>query len=239
MRIVFGEIQIRLGRIVKQKFPGLDVDTIWNSMFDIINKCFQLRDVFEALCNMEEFKERLQPNQLSNTNWEVLKSVINFLAEAKEYTVVSSGRSYPTLSMQPMVYKALEMLCQKTISGEAETGFTTPVVKKAAAAMQQKLLKYYHHLNSTMARIALVLNPRTSNAGIDDALKYCIRLELSTSYGYSYEEQMKVPIRKKSKLFSIIGQHQQQREDITGDELHEYLRFTQECDELCDDIIEW
>ena len=92
------------------------------------------------------------------------------------------------------------MLCQKTISGEAETGFTTPVVKKAAAAMQQKLLKYYHHLNSTMARIALVLDPRTSNAGIDDALKDCIRLELSTSYGYSYEEQMKVPIWKKSKF---------------------------------------
>ena len=205
-------------------------------MFDMINKCFQLRDVFEALCNMEEFKEL---NQLSNTNWEVLKSMINFLAEAKEYTVVSSGRRYHTLSMQSMVYQALEMLCQKTISDETETGFATPMVKKAAAAMQQKLLKYYHHLNSTMARIALVLDPRTSNAGIDDALKDCIRLELSTSYGYSYEEQMKVPIRKKSKLFSIIGQHQQQREDITGDELHEYLRFTQEYDELCDDIIEW
>ena len=80
-------------------------------MFDMINKCFQLRDVFEALCNMEEFKERLQLNQLSNTNWEILKSTINFLAEAKEYTVVSSGRRYFTLSMQPMVYQALEMLC--------------------------------------------------------------------------------------------------------------------------------
>jgi hypothetical protein len=78
MREEFATIQIRLGRQYKRDVPNLDVENLWNSMFDMVNKCYELRDVFESLCNLDEFKYRLNDVRLNDENWRELKSVIDF-----------------------------------------------------------------------------------------------------------------------------------------------------------------
>jgi hypothetical protein len=50
VRELFGELSVTLG-ITKEKatVPNLDVKNLWNSMFNIIDACFNFEKVFEAL----------------------------------------------------------------------------------------------------------------------------------------------------------------------------------------------
>jgi hypothetical protein len=99
MREEFATIQMRLGRQYKQDVPNLDVESRWNSMFDTVNKCYELRDVFESLCNFDEFKNKLNDVRINDENWRELKSVIDVLEVMAKYTSAASGKTYTTLSM--------------------------------------------------------------------------------------------------------------------------------------------
>jgi hypothetical protein len=79
MREEFEIIQIRLGRQYNLDVPNLEVQSLWNSMFDMVNNCYELRDVFESLFNTDEFNNRLNDDRLSDGNWRELKSAIDFL----------------------------------------------------------------------------------------------------------------------------------------------------------------
>jgi len=48
-------------------------------MLDMVYSCNKLWDVFEALCNSDEFSDKLSELKLSTMDWRVLKSVIDFL----------------------------------------------------------------------------------------------------------------------------------------------------------------
>jgi hypothetical protein len=49
----FANIQVRLGFQKKLNLQILDVENRWNSMFDLVDSCYQLNDMFEAICNLE------------------------------------------------------------------------------------------------------------------------------------------------------------------------------------------
>jgi hypothetical protein len=95
MREDFSTIQIRLGRQYKRDVPNMDVENRWNSMFDMVNKCYELRDVFESLCNLDEFKNRLNYVRLNDENWRELKSVIDVLEVMANIHLQHPGRRTP------------------------------------------------------------------------------------------------------------------------------------------------
>ena len=67
IRLEFKTIQVRLGctdnKIVD--VHNIDVENRWNSMFLTIDSCYKLKDVFETLCNMGEFKVKFQDSMTS------------------------------------------------------------------------------------------------------------------------------------------------------------------------------
>lgn len=65
MRLEFKSMQVKLGRKNKVDLPSLDVKNRWNSMVDMVNSCYELRDVFESLWNEKQFKEELSTHTLS------------------------------------------------------------------------------------------------------------------------------------------------------------------------------
>ncbi|PTQ26406.1 hypothetical protein MARPO_1944s0001, partial [Marchantia polymorpha] len=126
--VKFSELAVVLGVSKgRVEVPGLDMETRWNTMFTMIDQSFQYRGVFSALCNSEEFCDRLANMALSDMDWRVLKSCKDFLQSAYHCTVAASGRDYISLSLQPLIYKHLLTLCEKTRSGQLDTRFTTPI----------------------------------------------------------------------------------------------------------------
>jgi hypothetical protein len=99
MREEFATIQMRLGRQYERDVPNLDLENRWNSMLDMVNKCFELQDVLELRCNLDEFKNRLNDVRLNDENWRELKSVIDVLEVMAKYKSAASGKTYTTLSM--------------------------------------------------------------------------------------------------------------------------------------------
>jgi hypothetical protein len=73
-------------------------------MFDIVNKYYELRDLFESLCNLDEFKNRLNDVRLYDINGRELKSFIDILEVMAKYTSAESGQTYASLFMQPLIY---------------------------------------------------------------------------------------------------------------------------------------
>jgi hypothetical protein len=132
-------------------------------MFDMVEICYQLKDVFEAICNSERCKEQLAPLKLSSLDWLVLKSVIDFLSTMKKATTVMSCQKYSTLSMQPKIYELMVMHCKNTINGHSSTKITKPQVQQAAQAVFAKLKKYERNLCSDFSSLALVLHRRNGN----------------------------------------------------------------------------
>lgn len=128
--VAFREIQVLLGRRNIVDVPGLDVETWWNSMFEMVDNCFLVKDVFESMCNKEEFTSALGDLQLSQTDWREIKAVVDFLRPASALTTTASGSSYVTLSIQPLIYESLKTHCLSTISGTLESGFTVPAAKR-------------------------------------------------------------------------------------------------------------
>ena len=193
------------------------------------------------LLGREEYVGYLgQFSDLSNPMvWRVLKSNKDFLEQAYQCTVAASGSSYATLSMQPRIFRLLRKLCEKTQDGSVSTGFTTPCVKKAASDMQDKSLKYEKFMCSMTNRIALILDPRTSN-NTDDAksLKDLLRAIISADYGY-------IPSRPVSSnefdrqfdLFADSSGDEAACHD--SDEIDDFFLTTSRPDKTCTDILQW
>lgn len=116
LRVAFREIQVLLGRRNIVDVPGLDVETRWNSMFEMVDNSFLVKDVFESMCNTKEFTLALGGLQLSQTDWREIKAVVDFVRPASELTTTASGSSYVTLSIQPLIYESLKTHCLSTIS---------------------------------------------------------------------------------------------------------------------------
>jgi hypothetical protein len=169
-------IQVRLGSRRKLDVPNLDVENRWNSMFEMVKNCYDLRHVFESLCNTDEFQNILNDLKLSDLYWRELKSVTDFLEVVEKYTTASSGQSYATLSMQPLIYDSLVSHCRDTIDGRARTGFTTLACQNAAQSVLDKVKKYESYLCSPLTRLGQILDPGIGNgSGMALDMKQTIR----------------------------------------------------------------
>jgi hypothetical protein len=85
----FRTAQIEMGLSTTKEVPNLDVENRWNSMFMMLESCFQTKDIFEALCKMPIFSGRL--TTLSDLEWQELKTLKDFLEPAYELTTDVSG----------------------------------------------------------------------------------------------------------------------------------------------------
>ncbi|BBN01618.1 hypothetical protein Mp_2g08860 [Marchantia polymorpha subsp. ruderalis] len=229
LRVAFREIQVLLGRRNIVDVPGLDVETRWNSMFEMIDNCFLVKDVFESMCNKEDFTAALGGLQLSQTDWREIKAVVNFLRPASELTTTASGSSYVTLSIQPLIYESLKTHCLSTISDTLEYGFTVPAAKRAAEAMLSKLEKYKENMNSPLCLLASDLDPSVPVPDIDiQELKFCIRQILIVRYGYQQQQNVEIPQR----LGSCVERGQ-------IDEVDDFFELTKRTDTSYDNVLEW
>ncbi|BBN20791.1 hypothetical protein Mp_zg01480 [Marchantia polymorpha subsp. ruderalis] len=239
IRVKFSELAVVLGVSKgRVEVPGLDMETRWNTMFTMIDQSFQYRGVFSALCNSEEFCDRLANMALSDMDWRVLKSCKDFLQSAYHCTVAASGRDYISLSLQPLIYKHLLTLCEKTRSGQLDTGFTTPIIKQAATAMELKLLKYSANLNCQASKMALLLDPRSSNASSETMeLKDQLRFILTMDYGLCSEVQPS-PTFGVFDLFA--GEGDSAIENVAHtDEVDDFFMLTAKADRRVSDVLLW
>jgi hypothetical protein len=139
-------------------------------MFDMLNKCYELRDVFESLCNLDEFKNRLNDVRLNDENWRELKSVIDVLEVMEKYTSAASGQTYATLSIKALIYDPLISHCNDTFNGTSQSGFKTLAFKAAEKCVLEKIRNYESYLCSPLTRLAEILDPRIGN-GSEAALE--------------------------------------------------------------------
>jgi hAT family C-terminal dimerisation region len=131
-------------------------------------------------------------------------------------------------------------MCTDTINGSTQTGFTTPAVKMAASAMLEKLLKYYDNAKSQLNRVALFLDPRSSNSTPDaQLLKEIVRLKLATEYRYNCgdpgidQEDNVVPTH----VFDLFAANSETEPVI--DEVEDFFALTSRPDKSCKDPIFW
>ena len=241
----YGDIQILLGYQTKKEVPNLDVETRWNSMFKMIDDCYDMRQVFTALCACDDFPD-LKALTLSDFDWRVVKSVKDFLDVLHELTVEASGTKYSTISLQPAMYDCIESHCLSTISGQTSSGFTTSKSQLAAKNVLKKLEKYKDNMWSDLCCLAQILDPRTGNS-TPAALKEKegIRNTLILAYGLpvnSIGNNVRVTSRR-SRLFATVNSVRNagtlKSADTNMDEVDSFYEFTSQPDELCENVIEW
>ncbi|CEP02542.1 hypothetical protein PBRA_009126 [Plasmodiophora brassicae] len=170
--------------------------------------------------------------------WRVLKSCKDFREDAYNCTKAASGSAYATISMQSLIYKHMKHLCERTAAGRSPCGFTTPAVKRAATAMLTKLTKYEPYMCSKLNLLALLLDPRTSNA-CDDAknMKEHLSGTLAANYGY----QSAAPPRQEDDVdvaFDLFAEAEGDQA-AKDDEVDDFYLMTARADRSCKDILQW
>lgn len=211
--------------------PCLDVETRWNSAFIMMHKSYKLKVVFEKLIDNVEYKSRLIEDSLSNEEWEMMEAFKNFFSLAKEYTTVASAKTYPTISVQPLIYDNLVLHCQVTIN---DPSLDFLPLRQAANLMLEKLDKYQSFLKSDLAKIALFLDPRESNQGTSQAIISKVRNILEIKYGYIFENLIEPPKKR-----SLFGFKETIFTETKGDEIQEYMLWTAKKVDDKTDIINW
>jgi hypothetical protein len=238
MRLEFKKIQVRLG-IADAKIvdvPSLDVETRWNSLFLMIDACYEVKDVFQALCNMEEFQEKLQ-DQLTTAELRELNAEKEVLQPAYELTTQASGQ-YATLSMEPLIFESLIKHCDEFIRQSMTTKIEVLVAAEAAEVMKAKLKKYECYLTCELSRLALALDPAIPNTSTEvEAMKVLIRETLVREYGMTVQH---APTQSQRGLLAAArGARAPRSLNIISDEVDDYFDFTRMGDESCNDAIEW
>ena len=157
---------------VANKIPSLDVETRWNSTWEMLNGIISLRkpleellrrirDRHEGFCNFTiEPSSRLAEN-IPPESWSAVQDFCNFLNPFKDATVLMSGSSYPTLGLAAPVFFTITQHVKKAIV--AQTGFKSTHTIKFAKIVQSKLKEYEVKIKSQAVLIAAALDPRVKN----------------------------------------------------------------------------
>ena len=112
--------------------PSLDVETRWNSSWEMISGIIKMRKPIEEL--QRRIRDRhegytsfsISPTdrlakQISDESWSYMHDFSSFLAPFKDLTVLMSGSEYPTLGMTIPIYHSLTQHSKNAIT--ANTGF--------------------------------------------------------------------------------------------------------------------
>lgn len=80
-------------------------------MFIMVRDYIKQRTVFEALCKTRENSASMQHYLFLDEERDKLQGLTSFLSTAFQFTRVSRGCSYVSLSFLPMVYDARKSRC--------------------------------------------------------------------------------------------------------------------------------
>lgn len=237
LREKFREIQISKGRKEIYQLPSLDVSNRWNSSYVLIQKCYDLKDIFNALTTSEN-----NENKIDDEQWEEMKSLANFLEIAFKFTKCASGQHYATISIQPLVYDLLIDHCDKAISGTLNSVESTTQIIEAAKSMKLKIMKYETNLCGFLPRLGLTLDPRVSSNHPRSLTKAELRNFLIKKYNYNNPE---IPTDSASTSSSGIqfifveARKLSENSIVNRDEVDDFFLLTEKGDENCEDPLKW
>lgn len=212
-----------------QALPELDVSTNWNSTYVMYLKCYQLRNVFDALGDNHVAGAQLPGITFLPSDWAVVHDVMEFFKKAADFMTSSSKNPYGTISVQPLVYSALLAHCERLIGG-----MDTPLLlSKAAMHFKDRLEKHESFFCSSRNQLALDLDPRSSKMGSDlTSLKCRLRNSLRDQLGVDAERQ-EAPTDMRGVLFAANGTSTQ------IDEVDSFCNLIGDGERSCADECSW
>lgn len=109
------KVQIMIHRSMKQVKDALclDFENRWKKMSIMIDACYVLRDVSEAMANKDEFCNELGKHL--QLDWRQIKTVKDFLDPVFELKTAAGGSKFTSLWILPTVFECLEEHCRSTI----------------------------------------------------------------------------------------------------------------------------
>lgn len=166
---LFGRIQeelIKEARVSKTDLPFKkvyrlinEVDTRWNSTYNMLNRFLLLRKAIE-----KAFGAMVVLKVLNYTiDWKLVEKLICYLKPSYELTVRLSGQSYSSI---PLVSSLLPILMKHTIDY-----FEDEDLSEAAIAYYSKLEEYSYSIKNDLAITSTCLDPRVKMSFIADNLR--------------------------------------------------------------------
>ncbi|KAI1278031.1 putative AC transposase [Halotydeus destructor] len=129
--------------------PLVDVETRWNSMYDMLQRSLKLKPcISHLLRHGKDFSEF----SVSETAWRRVEDVTSFLKRFNEATVLLSGSKYPTLSLVVPVYEDLIRHCEVSLLETSLAGL--------AERAREGLLRYRVDLYTPDTLLASFIDPR-------------------------------------------------------------------------------
>ncbi|KAL6631066.1 hypothetical protein ACP70R_028406 [Stipagrostis hirtigluma subsp. patula] len=131
------------------KRPSLDVDTRWNSTYDMLNSTLPYARAFESLSREDsQYLHEPLPEE-----WAMSKKLCQILKKFHSATKVVSGSKYPTSSCYfHQIWEVKRVL-------ESESSNSDPIIASMVYRMKQKLMKYWDLSFMTIC-IPVILDPR-------------------------------------------------------------------------------
>lgn len=145
---------------VECQLPNLDSETRWSSTFIMIKRAFAARRVLNAVVSRVEAMGDMTVTEME---WKVAERLCAFLETAAAVTEHQSAQKYVTLSIATTLYQKLCKRCDKVIDdGDA-------ILSSVATKMLKKLKDYKTMVETPMAKLARILDPRFKKDFINDA----------------------------------------------------------------------
>lgn len=131
-----------------------DVETRWNSEFDMMKRLLELRTALGAVLSFPNM-----PKSISNDEWDIIEMYTEALGPFKEATVLMSGEKYPTLSSYIPIVKGLK---------KATEDFVNENAGKKCSNLGKKLLsavkaRFTDICENEAFLLAMVADPRYKN----------------------------------------------------------------------------
>ncbi|KAI0526836.1 hypothetical protein KFK09_002428 [Dendrobium nobile] len=162
-----------------------DAPTRWNSTFIMLDSALYYRRAFQHL-QLGDSNYKFCP---SNSEWEIVDNISNFLRPFYNITCVISGTKYPTANLYfPCISTAYAALKHELLEGH-------DYLKEMALRMIAKFEKYWSEFSVILA-IAVILDPRYKFTFVE----WCYR----RLYVGDYVLELK---KVKDKLFSLFSNY--------------------------------